>query len=135
MAPACGPRGCDLGDEYPVGRLCVHDPNVSSELSVDEAAHITVATDEGFSACAFVHQAECSAEVLGAVIEVTSRFCVGPDRACPDPPPPSFGPVGAPCRTPPLGAGAYVVRAGDLELEISVPTPVPPGGICVELPP
>jgi hypothetical protein len=131
MSPACGRRGCELGEEAPPGRLCL-EPLDEADPTLDpgEAARVRVTAAGCYNLCNFVHQAACVVRTQGTGgFEVASRFCINPPaHGCLGPP--VCDPVDAVCSTAPLTAGGHTLRAGDLELTFSVPVVLPPGGLC-----
>jgi hypothetical protein len=129
LAPACGPRGCDLGEERAAGQICLESLDGDGVIDAGEAARVTVRPSGCFDSCSFVHQAACAVRAGNGGLEASSRFCVQA------PPPGCIGPpvclhVEAKCATLPLAAGGQTLRHGSLELTFTVPAAVPPGGLC-----
>ena len=132
LSPACGPRrGCDVGEEYAAGEICVHGTDGDGVLSAGEAARVEVRPSGCFDSCSFVHQAACVVRPAAAGgLEAASRFCVQPGPLAGCNRPPFCLEFRASCSTPPLTAGGHVLRAGDLALAFTVPAVLPPGGLC-----
>jgi len=129
----CGPAGCGLGREAEAARLCLEPVNgADPTLDPGERARVRATAAGCYNNCNFVHQAACTVRPAGTAggLEVATRFCINPPApGCLGPP--VCDPVEAVCLTAPLAAGDYALGAGDLELRFSVPTALPPGGLCV----
>jgi hypothetical protein len=127
---------CSAGLLAPGRQLCVRgQPVEEGELL---AAGATVRIDHGPKGCfpktcAVVHDSQCGLVMLeGGIIGMTGLYCLSllPGVTCSGP---CDGTPPAECTTPPLSDGLYTVRFGKQQFSFTVPSVVPPGGLCVDI--
>lgn len=128
---ACGPQGCDFGTELPLTRLCVFADD-TGDTTLDPGERVRVELSAGgchSRTCVGFSREACEVtEESGGALEVAGRICQAPTGlACL--PVCDYQPT-AGCRGPALEAGEHVVRGAGLELTFTVPTSIPPGGLC-----
>lgn len=129
----CSIEGCALGDRVPAGQVCLRPlAGGSDQLNVGDSALLVIFPAGCYStSCTQVFDARCSVLGSGNQRQVISHFCLSEDTS---------GAVGctadcsgggtAGCSFSGLGSGEHTVQVDDLTLEFSIPTTVPPGGIC-----
>ena len=131
------PASCQQGgDLVGLGRLCVRGTQGVTGESIDADTHIRIeASPYGCfgSGCVFTYDNACAATVAGDTITVDSLFCIGPSDAevCK---PDCSGAGDAICHTDTLAAGDYTVQANGRSVSFTVPSVLPFGGVCDELP-
>lgn len=131
------PATCERGGAMEsLGRLCVRgDQGMTGEtIGIDRRVRIQASPHGCFgSGCVFTYDNVCAATVAGSDIALDSLFCIGPSDAevCK---PDCSGAGYAVCHTDTLAAGTYTVTANGLSVTFSVPSEIPFGGLCDELP-
>lgn len=131
------PAQCDQGgDPVELGRLCVRgELGANGEtIDVDTRIRIQAAPYGCFgSGCVLTYDNVCGTTLDGTDIALESLFCIGPSGA--DVCKPDCSGAGlAVCHTDTLAAGTYTVRGNGLSVSFTVPSEVPFGGVCDELP-
>jgi hypothetical protein len=131
LGSGCGPQGCDLGREVPLTRLCVFGAN-PGDLTLDAGDPVFVEVSAGgchsLSCLGNLQEAcEVREEAAGA-FEVAARICLAPGGgACL--PVCDYQPATG-CRSRNLEPGTYTVTGAGEELTLTVPSTLPPGGLC-----
>lgn len=131
------PSSCQQGGSpEALGRLCVRgELGADGEsIAVDSRVRIQASPHGCFgSGCVLTYDNVCAATVNGSDIALDSLFCIGPsgEKVCK---PDCSGAGFALCDTDVLSAGTYTVSANGLSVTFTVPSQVPFGGVCDELP-
>lgn len=133
----CAIEGCALGESIPAGEVCLRPlAGGSDELEEGDSAVLVIVPAGCYSSsCTQIFDARCSVVGSGNERQVITHFCLSEDTS---------GAVGctadcggggtADCRLSGLGAGDHTIQVDDLTLEFSIPTTVPPLGICTGSP-
>lgn len=131
------PATCENGgDPVQLGSLCVRGVIGETGETIDADTQVRIqATPYGCfgSGCVLTYDNVCAASVAGTDITLDSLFCIGPsgEPVCK---PDCSGAGWAVCHTETLAAGTYTVSANGLSVSFTVPSEVPFGGLCDEIP-
>lgn len=126
----CSVEGCPYGDT-PVGRVCISAPGDGS-LDPGDDLGVEVFPEGCFSSgCTIVYRSLCDLRQTDeTTFDVDAVFCLREvGEICPA----DCGGGGSTrcAAAGGLGMGDYSLRAGDLEMKFSVPSQIPPEGLCV----
>ena len=131
---------CKKGEKTEVGQLCVRgEMSATGEELVAEAPLKVQLMPKGCfsSSCTKIYESSCTVKLDAAdatVATVSGLFCLEPTGDLMCTPDCSGGGV-AGCETETaVGEGSYTVAAGDLHVEVAVPSSVPFGGVCAGSP-
>jgi hypothetical protein len=138
LTASCDDQPCGLGVDPGIGRFCLSGTHSGdSTLDPGDPVSVLVFPDGCWSSsCTWIHFLTCSLSAPDAdgVLEITAASCLQAVE-------PHLGGVCTAdcngggfeeCQAPGgLAAGSYTVRIGGLSVDFTVPSIVPPGGLCV----
>lgn len=129
----CSVEGCPYGDTS-VGQVCISAPGDGSLDPGDDLAVEVMPAGCFSSSCTVVYRSLCELRQTDATtFEVDAVFCLRQfGEVCTE----DCGGGGSTrcARTGGLDMGDYTLRAGDVEMDFSVPSEIPPGGLCAGAP-